>query len=212
MVDKTVSQENAAGAIQLADGFRGIQNGLTVRYSFQQVKSFVQGFSSETLLLSGSVANGDANLIIPIPAGYDVINIDFVDFQVSANAQLLLTVSVNGGSVFLASGYFYNFKIRYQNRADDDGQGENQANFFLSALAVNGVYGQAGSIQMMNPTSAIHHKRVFMHAGYQSVFGSNAMLDQFGALENTSPITHIKIAPSAGTFVTGTYLVRAGKK
>lgn len=209
--DKTVSQENAAGAVQLTDLFRGLQNGLNVKFSFQQVKDFVNSFAAKTMILSGSVANGSASLILPIPAGYDVIDIDLTDFQVSANATISLTASINGGSVYLSAGYIYNLNVKLDAVGDIDNRATNDLAFPFTLGTVNGAHGISGSMKLMNPTSNIHHKRFFLRSLYNAILG-NAMATSFGVLETISPITHIKIAPTAGTFVTGTYLVSAGKK
>lgn len=44
MSDKTTLQENASGAIQDADSYRGVQNGGNVRFSFTQTKTYIMSW------------------------------------------------------------------------------------------------------------------------------------------------------------------------
>lgn len=214
MVDKTVTQENSANAIQPSDLFRGLQSGLTVKYSFQQVRDFIESFSDEVMTASGDILNGAASLVIAIPAGYDSVSIELVNCRMSATTQLVGVISVNGGSVFLAAGYAWGGTKNTSAASAYVNGGEADTQFYLTTGVTTGASGASAQVRFPNPNSATVHKRVHCRSLYKdSGTALNATFDAFGSVETVSPITHVKFMPNGGgTFISGTYLVRAGKK
>jgi hypothetical protein len=140
-------------------------------------------------------ASAQADMVIPIPAGYRSHQIELHhDLPVSA-AQLHMTVSVDGGATYFSTGYQWTWTNQdaASTPAPSEAGSANDAKVqFTGTQIASGSNAINGRIFLPNPTAGYNkHGEFFL--GYTDSGGKRWWLQGIFLIPTTSQLTHVKL-------------------
>ena len=145
--------------------------------------------------------------VVQLPTGYDSFEIEYQElYCTAANTQLMLQISADGGSTWLAGASQYTYAVMQINAstggAVGGGQGATSA-IGLSVADSTAGWAQSGTCKLFRPFSAAGKAYKFFQA--QSTFLSGNLYNRVlaGHMGTTGAYNAFRLYPSAGSWSYG---------